>query len=61
MSDEEKLPADLVKKLKKVQLPKLEEEKLRIFQFNDQLADYEELDVEADIPLYELLDSDNRG
>ena len=52
------MTADLVKKLKKVQLPELEEEKLRIFQFNDQLADYEELVVEADIPLYELLDPD---
>jgi len=58
MSNEEKLPADLVKKLKKVQLPELEEEKLRIFQFNDQLADYEELIVEDDIPIYELLDPD---
>ena len=58
MSNEEKLPADLIKRLKKVQMPEFEEEKLRIFQFNDQLAEYEELDVEEGIQLYELLDPD---
>lgn len=58
MSDEEKKSKDLIKKLKKLRVPELEEEKLRIFQFNDQLAEYEELDVEEDIPLYELLDPD---
>ncbi len=58
MSNEEKLPTDLSKRLKKVQLPEFEEEKLRIFQFNDQLAEYEELDVDEGVPLYELLDPD---
>ena len=37
---------------------KLEEEKIRIFQLNDQLAEFEELVVEDDIFLYELLGSD---
>ncbi len=58
MSNEEKQPDGLAKILKKIQLPELEEEKLRIFQFNDQLAEYEQLELEEEVPLYKLLDSD---
>ncbi|MFX1260297.1 MAG: hypothetical protein ACFFAN_20805, partial [Promethearchaeota archaeon] len=48
----------IYKILKKGQLPELEVEKVIVFQFNDQLGDYEELEIQEDIPLYELLDSD---
>ena len=58
MSNEEKPPEVKAKYLKKLKIPVIEEEKLRIFQFNDQLAEYEELEIKEDIPLYELLDSD---
>ena len=58
MSNEEKQPDGLAKILKKIQLPELEEEKLRIFQFNDQLAEYEQLELDEEVPLHELLDSD---
>ncbi|MFX1299046.1 MAG: hypothetical protein ACFFD2_29830 [Promethearchaeota archaeon] len=58
MSNEEKQPADFIKKLKKLHLPEFEEERLRIFQFNDQKGEYEELEVQEGVPLYELLDPD---
>ncbi|TFG13552.1 MAG: hypothetical protein EU535_04760 [Promethearchaeota archaeon] len=58
MSNEEKPTEVKAKYLKKLKIPVIEEEKLRIFQFNDQLAEYEELEIKEDIPLYELLDSD---
>jgi hypothetical protein len=45
-------------KLKKVEIPEYEEEKLRVFQFNDRLGEFEELVLEEDLPLYKLLDSD---
>ncbi|MHA2182240.1 MAG: hypothetical protein ACXAAH_12550 [Promethearchaeota archaeon] len=35
-----------------------EKEKILVFQFNDELSEYQELDLEDDIPLAELLDSD---
>jgi hypothetical protein len=35
-----------------------EEEKILVFQFSDELSDYQELEVAEDIPLHELLDSD---
>ncbi|TFF93959.1 MAG: hypothetical protein EU544_05135 [Promethearchaeota archaeon] len=40
------------------QVPELKEEPIVVMQFNDQLGDYEELEIEEDLPLYELLDSD---
>jgi hypothetical protein len=46
------------KERKKFILPEIEEEKLRVYQFNDKLADFEELEIEEDLPLYELFDSD---
>lgn len=45
-------------KRKKFKLPEIEEEKLRIYQFNDKLGDFEELEIHEDLPLYELFDSD---
>lgn len=35
-----------------------EKEKILVFQFNDELGEYQELELEGDIPLYELLDPD---
>ena len=49
---------DLSEIFKKGQIPELEEEKLIVFQFNDQLGEFEELEIEEDVPLYELLDPD---
>ncbi|MHA2035455.1 MAG: hypothetical protein ACW98X_03420 [Promethearchaeota archaeon] len=39
-------------------LPQEEKEKILVFQFNDKLSEYEELELEGDIPLQELLDSE---
>ena len=49
---------DKGKERKKFILPEIEEEKLRVYQFNDKLGDFEELEIEEDFPLYELFDSD---
>jgi len=46
------------KKRKKFVLPEIEVEKLRVYQFNDKLGDFEELEIAEDLPLYELFDSD---
>jgi len=35
-----------------------EKEKILVFQFSDELGEYQELDLAEDIPLHELLDSD---
>ncbi|MGQ4873737.1 MAG: hypothetical protein ACP6IY_06635 [Promethearchaeia archaeon] len=45
-------------KAKLSQVPEIEEEPIVVFQFNDELGEYEELDVDENVPLYELLDSD---
>jgi hypothetical protein len=58
MSPEEKISKDLKKRLKKLEIPKLEEEKLRVFQFNDKKGEFEELIIDEKLPLYDLLDSD---
>lgn len=42
----------------KGQIPEKEEEEILVFEFNDQLGDFEELEIEEDLPLYDLLDSD---
>ncbi len=39
-------------------LPQEEKEKILVFQFSDALSEYQELELEGDIPLYELLDSE---
>jgi hypothetical protein len=46
------------KERKKFKLPEIEEEKFRVYQFNDKLGDFEELEIEEGLPLYELFDSD---
>ena len=38
--------------------PEKEEIEIQIFQFNEQLAKYEQLELDKDVPLYELLDPD---
>ncbi len=38
--------------------PDIEKEKILVFQFNDQLSEFQELELEEDVQLYELLDSD---
>ncbi|MFX1277279.1 MAG: hypothetical protein ACFFAT_19830, partial [Promethearchaeota archaeon] len=43
---------------RKGQIPELEEEKIIVFQFNDQLGEFEELEIVEGVPLYELLDPD---
>ncbi|MFX0071159.1 MAG: hypothetical protein ACFFAO_08715 [Candidatus Hermodarchaeota archaeon] len=58
MSDNDNPPEIDKSKLKKLKLPEFEEEKLRIFQFNDQKAEFQELEIEEDVPLFDLLDSD---
>ena len=35
-----------------------EKEKILVFQFNDELSEYQELELDEDVALYELLDSD---
>ncbi len=41
------------------EIPPVEEkEKILVFQFNDQLSEFQELELEEDILLHELLDSD---
>ncbi|MBD3194889.1 MAG: hypothetical protein GF317_07535 [Candidatus Lokiarchaeota archaeon] len=42
----------------KGQIPEIEEEEILIFQFNDEMQEFQELEFEEDIPLYEILDSD---
>ena len=49
---------DLSEFFKKEHLPELEEEKLTVFQFNDQLGEFEELEIEEGIKMSDLLDSD---
>ena len=39
-------------------LPQEEKEKILVFQFSDELSEYQELEVAEDISLYELLDSE---
>jgi len=40
------------------EIPEIEEEKPIVFQFNDELQEFQELQFEEDLELYELLDSD---
>ncbi len=49
---------DLFETLKKSEIPDKEQEKLIAFQFNDQLGEFEELEVEEGVALHELLDPD---
>ena len=49
---------ELFETLKKGEIPDKEEEKLIVFQFNDQLGEFEELEVEEGVALEELLDPD---
>lgn len=37
-------------------IPEKKKEKVRVFQYNDKIQDFDELEVEEDVPLYELLD-----
>ena len=39
----------------KGQIPEIEKEELIIFQYNDELNDFEELEIDPDLPLHELL------
>ena len=38
--------------------PQEDKEKILVFQFSDELSEYQELELDEDLPLYELLDSD---
>ncbi len=38
--------------------PEKEKEKILVFQFNDQLSEFQELEIEEDVQFHELLDSD---
>ena len=38
--------------------PDIEKEKILVFQFNDEQSEFQELELEEDVQLYELLDSD---
>jgi len=39
-------------------VPDKEEEKVLVFQYNDELGDFEELEIEKNLPLHDLLDPD---
>ncbi|MCK4380048.1 MAG: hypothetical protein KAW51_02855 [Candidatus Lokiarchaeota archaeon] len=39
-------------------LPELEKEKIIVFQYNDELNEFQELELEDDVQIHELLDSD---
>jgi len=47
---------DLAEAFKKGQISELEEEKLVVFQFNENLGEFEELEIEEGIPISDLLD-----
>ncbi|MCK4382589.1 MAG: hypothetical protein KAW66_04770 [Candidatus Lokiarchaeota archaeon] len=51
-------PQEEKKKKSKEEEDQEEKEKILVFQFNDELSEYQELEVAGDIPLYELLDPD---
>ncbi|MFX1274505.1 MAG: hypothetical protein ACFFBP_08195 [Promethearchaeota archaeon] len=51
-------PSEKSDKKLKGQIPELKKEKVVVFQFNDQLGEFEELEIEEDFPLHELLDPD---
>ncbi|MBY9007289.1 MAG: hypothetical protein KGD63_11080 [Candidatus Lokiarchaeota archaeon] len=44
--------------VKKSQISDKEEEKIVVFQFNDEIQDFQELEIEKDVLLFDLLDSD---
>lgn len=44
--------------LRKGQIPEIDEEKLKVFQFNDQLGEFEEIEIEEGVALHDILDSD---
>lgn len=39
-------------------LPELEKEKIIVFQYNDELNEFQELELEDEVPIYELVDPD---
>ncbi|MHA1931233.1 MAG: hypothetical protein ACW96X_01770 [Promethearchaeota archaeon] len=51
-------PPPKEEKKKDIEEEQEDREKILVFQFNDELSEYQELEIEGDIPLYELLDSD---
>ena len=57
--DEQKLDNNENDEKLKGQVPEVEKEPVLVFLFNDELGDYEEIELEENIPLYELLDSEN--
>lgn len=42
----------------KGQIPEIQEDPIVVFQFNDELGEFEELEIDEEIPLHELLDPD---
>jgi hypothetical protein len=40
------------------ELPEMEKEKIIVFQYNDELSDFQELEIAEDVEIHELLDSD---
>jgi len=62
MSDDQQPPESNKPELKTgLEVPDIEEEPVIVYQFNDELGEYEELEIEEeeDFNLYDLLDSDN--
>jgi len=51
-------PSEKSEKGLKGEIPELKKEKVIVFQFNDQLGEFEELEIEEDFALHELLDPD---
>ncbi len=54
MSDKQENPQEEVKK-EDNGIPPILKQELKVFQFNDELGEYEELEIEEDLELYELL------
>ena len=48
-------PENGEEKTVKGQIPELEKEEIIVFQYNDELNEFEELEIESDLPLHELL------
>ncbi len=48
-------PENGEEKTQKGQIPEIEKEEIIVFQYNDELNEFEELEIESDLPLHELL------
>jgi len=59
MSKEEPSEDQGSEEKQKGQIPEIEEEEVIVFQYSDQDQEFQELEIEEDLPLYELFDSES--